>query len=123
MKKGQKLEVIAPTSVVVKNFFLEDILSKDFVKLIKEKFSKDYDVKFVHMQIALPLKGRKERIESDIESAKKKMDESEEKEIVIKISTSADRIKFTHRDDTDIEEKKILIEASDENILKKLIEG
>lgn len=123
----KRLEILSPVSVIAKDFLLSEIIKEEFINFIKEKFEEDYEIRFTSLQIFLLPKEKegkrlKGEVNQKIKDAKEKIEKGEEKKIVIAVGgLPVDRIKFSHRGENDVKERKILIEASDENILKKLV--
>ena len=127
MKMKEKLEVFKPTQVVVKNFLLEDQIKDNLKKLLEENFSDEYEIRFSKLKVMLMPKKRKE-IFDKLSKKSKEADEKTKKEgkkpiqkIILDVNIRMEDITFFHRDEDDYNDKRIIVDSSDENILKKII--
>jgi len=121
----EKFEKDKPLKVIAKNFRIEEVVKKDFLNFLKKKYSEDYDIRIRRLEIVLIVKEKAEKerfLKEKLEENEKRESKEDEKviEIPVLLSIPAESLGFYHRHDTDYESKKVVIEASKENILEKL---
>lgn len=103
-----KFKNIKASSVVSEGLSLEEIIDKDFLTTLKEKFKKR-DLRIAELKIVFPIK--------EIKSSKKKSLKEGDTIAFMPI----DFIKLYHRGEKDYFEKVLVIESNNEKILEDFL--